>query len=155
MNSYSVKQIAAMLNTNPETVRRWIRLGRLPALKDSRKEGNVVSESALNEFLSKSPKYALSANMLVSEIPTSAVVLGELFVRQLLNGERNHNEQISSETLTQLLRTERAKRTADLNIKMKTKMQLEWEIQNEEKRIAELNSLIEIIAGNESKGWLK
>ena len=29
MESYSVKQIAEMLNTQPETVRRWIRNGKL------------------------------------------------------------------------------------------------------------------------------
>ena len=31
MNTYTVKEIADMLKTNPETVRRWIRLGKLEA----------------------------------------------------------------------------------------------------------------------------
>ena len=38
MESYSVKQIAEMLNTQPETVRRWIRTGKLTAHKNSRKK---------------------------------------------------------------------------------------------------------------------
>ena len=37
MDTYSVKEIADMLNTNPETVRRWIRSGKLEAIQESRK----------------------------------------------------------------------------------------------------------------------
>ena len=32
MDTYSVKEIAEMLNKNPETVRRWIRSGKLEAI---------------------------------------------------------------------------------------------------------------------------
>lgn len=35
MDTYSVKEIADMLNTNPETVRRWIRSGNLEAIQES------------------------------------------------------------------------------------------------------------------------
>ena len=51
MKTYSVKQIAKMLNKNPETVRRWIREGKLQAVQVSRKGGNSVSEEALKKFL--------------------------------------------------------------------------------------------------------
>ena len=34
MDTYSVKEIADMLNTNPETVRRWIRSGKLEAIQE-------------------------------------------------------------------------------------------------------------------------
>jgi putative ATPase subunit of terminase (gpP-like) len=37
MDTYSVREIADMLNTNPETVRRWIRPGKLEAIQESRK----------------------------------------------------------------------------------------------------------------------
>lgn len=37
MDTYSVKEIAGMLNTNPVNVRRWIRSGRLEAIQESRK----------------------------------------------------------------------------------------------------------------------
>lgn len=47
MDTYSVKEIADMLNTNPETVRRWIRSGKLEAIQESRKGGNVVTKSML------------------------------------------------------------------------------------------------------------
>ena len=60
MKTYSVKEIANLLDTNPETVRRWIRDGKLQAVEDSRKKGEnkVILESALNAFLNTSPKYA-------------------------------------------------------------------------------------------------
>lgn len=61
MANYSVKQIAEMLDTNPETVRRWIRAGRLESSQASKKEGNVVSEEALKTFLERTPKYAAAA----------------------------------------------------------------------------------------------
>lgn len=61
MANYSVKQIAEMLDTNPETVRRWIRAGRLESSQASKKEGNVVSEDALKTFLERTPKYAAAA----------------------------------------------------------------------------------------------
>ena len=58
MKTYSVKEIAELLNTNPETVRRWIRSGKLGAIQDSRKEGNVVTQAMLDSFLKTTPKYA-------------------------------------------------------------------------------------------------
>ena len=58
MKEYTVKQIAEMLNTNPETVRRWIRSGKLSAKQDSKKSGNVISSDSLQSFLQSAPKYA-------------------------------------------------------------------------------------------------
>lgn len=54
---YSVKEISDMLSVNPETVRRWIRNGRLKASLYSRSSGSVVTENSLNKFLDKNPKY--------------------------------------------------------------------------------------------------
>jgi len=61
MNNFTVKDIADILKTNPETVRRWIRDGKLESIQVTRKDGNVVSEAALKEFLQKTPKYATIA----------------------------------------------------------------------------------------------
>lgn len=58
MNSYSVRQIADMLDTNPETVRRWIREKKLAAVQVSRKTGNIVTDDDLQRFLKVTPKYA-------------------------------------------------------------------------------------------------
>lgn len=57
MKSYTVKQIADMFGTTPETVRRWIRTGKLQAEKTSNKAGNVVLASALDSFVRTCPKY--------------------------------------------------------------------------------------------------
>lgn len=59
MKTYSVKEIAEMMNTNPETVRRWIRSGKLKAVQTSRKEGNQVSPEELEDFLERNPKYTI------------------------------------------------------------------------------------------------
>ena len=57
MKTSSVKQIAEMLNTNPETVRRWIRDEKLKAVQVSRKDGNVITDAELQRFLKATPKY--------------------------------------------------------------------------------------------------
>lgn len=51
-----------MLGTNPETVRRWIRDGKLGAAQSSRKDGNVIDEKDLNSFLLNAPKYMAKAS---------------------------------------------------------------------------------------------
>ena len=58
MRTYTVEQVAKLLNANAETVRRWIRSGKLRANMSSRKGGNVISEDGLNSFLAATPKYA-------------------------------------------------------------------------------------------------
>lgn len=57
MKKYTVKDIAEMLDTSTETVRRWIRSGKLPAEQESRKEGNLVTKEKMEEFLKNNPKY--------------------------------------------------------------------------------------------------
>ena len=56
MNTYRLKQVADMLKTNPETVRRWIESGNLIAQQDLRKGGNVICESVLRGFVKTTPK---------------------------------------------------------------------------------------------------
>lgn len=79
MKAYSVKQLAEMLSTNPETVRRWIRDGKLQAIQISRKDGNQVSEDALKKFLETSPKY-------LSKIGAATVVSPALGIATLAGG---------------------------------------------------------------------
>lgn len=57
MKTYSVKQISEMLETNPETVRRWIRDHELKAVQLSKKTGNVITEEELQKFVKSKPKY--------------------------------------------------------------------------------------------------
>ena len=54
----TVREVAALLEVNNETVRRWIRTGRLHADKDSNKEGNYICYDAFMDFLDDNPKYS-------------------------------------------------------------------------------------------------
>lgn len=82
MKSYTVKEIAETLKTNPETVRRWIRSGKLSSTMTSTKAGNIVTEDALNKFIKETPKYAA---MLAGSVVTSPVALS-LVVGGLIGG---------------------------------------------------------------------
>lgn len=88
MDTYSVKEIADMLNTNPETVRRWIRSGKLEAIQESRKGGNVVTKSMLDAFLKSSPKYAgIATGLLASPVgltTATAAIVGGILAQQLI-----------------------------------------------------------------------
>lgn len=76
MDSYTVKQVSQLLKTNEETVRRWIRSGKLPATLMSKKGGHTISADSLNHFVKQSPKYApiLAASLAASTITMSAVI---------------------------------------------------------------------------------
>lgn len=50
MNKYTVEEVAKKLDRNPETIRRWIRNGKLKATKHSRKKGFTISEDELDTF---------------------------------------------------------------------------------------------------------
>ena len=56
MDTYTVKEVAKMMNTSEETVRRWIRSGKLKANMDSRKKGSVITDAMLREFTRNTPK---------------------------------------------------------------------------------------------------
>lgn len=54
---YTVKDISKMLSISEETVRRWIRSGKLKSNMNSRKDGNFVYKSNFCRFLKQNPKY--------------------------------------------------------------------------------------------------
>ena len=58
MDSYTVKQVSDLLKTNEETVRRWIRSGKLTTTFTSKKGGHIITGEALNLFVKETPKYA-------------------------------------------------------------------------------------------------
>ena len=57
MRNYNVAEIAKLLSVNEETVRRWIRSGDLKSIQVSKKNGNVINEQNLYEFIKTKPKY--------------------------------------------------------------------------------------------------
>lgn len=55
---YTITDISERLNINPETVRRWIRNGKLKAeLSGSKKGGYKISEASYRDFIKNNPKY--------------------------------------------------------------------------------------------------
>lgn len=94
MKTYTVKEIADLLGTNPETVRRWIRDGKLKAVANSKKKGEnkVILEGALNAFLKTSPKYAATLAAPLA-LGAGAAALGVLGVTNAVLAVRKAKEQ--------------------------------------------------------------
>ena len=104
MKTYNVAEIAKLLNVNKETVRRWIRSGQLKSTQKSKKDGNVVDEVDLFEFVQTKPKYR---NMVcVPELQISNTYISEelnyllndlIYERDKLNDEINKIQKIIKE----------------------------------------------------------
>ena len=104
MKTYSVVEIAKLLNVNKETVRRWIRSGQLKSTKKSKRDGNVIDELDLFEFVQTKPKYR---NMVgVPEVQISNTHISEelnyllndlIYERDKLNDEINKIQKIIKE----------------------------------------------------------
>lgn len=158
MKTYSVNKIADMLKTNPETVRRWIRSGKLKATQTSRKGGNEVTEGSLQEFLKSAPKYAKIAGIAVagSFLPPGLgfsltlpmimnIISNEILVNNLqislLDIEKSIEECVKDSTKTIAKKKEEIKN-------------IQQEISYEENKIVELKKYLEEIQSlnDEQKG---
>ena len=53
---YNVKYVSKLFDVSEETVRRWIRDGKLEASIDSKKKGYTISKDNVNEFAENNPK---------------------------------------------------------------------------------------------------
>ena len=104
MKTYNVAEIAKLLNVNKETVRRWIRSGQLKSTQKSKRDGNVIDELDLFEFVQTKPKYR---NMVgVPELQISNTYISEelncllndlIYGRDKLNDEINKIQKIIKE----------------------------------------------------------
>lgn len=148
MKTFNVKEIAEMLNMNPETVRRWIRSGKLEAIQDSRKEGNIVTEQMLNAFLKSSPKYAgiLTASAALTPIvglgAMTVSLLGGLLAQQYVKSENEKNAKVSTVEVKKLIDSDIKKRTQAIRRKEEAIRQLQNEIESEQVGIEEAKRLI-------------
>lgn len=146
MKTYTVKQIAEMLNTNPETVRRWIRDKKLNAEQSSRKDGNIITEEELQRFLKATPKYALRAGagaaaaMLVPGIGIPLAIAAWLSSNAL--SQEKDDLQIIPEDMKQFLRQSIHEHEANINRKQETIQQLQAEIDQEQAEIDKLTKLL-------------
>lgn len=150
VKTYSVKEIAEMLNTNPETVRRWIRDKKLDATIESKKGGHIVYEAALHEFLKSSPKYAAAAKAsLVGAAVLPTVMVGGLIAQKLIDVEQLKKARISNGDVINFLRGEIQKYTDAIKTKEETIHQLQKQIETDQSQIAEFQKLIESLAVEE------
>lgn len=149
MTTYNVKQIAEMLNTNPETVRRWIRSGKLKAVQDSRKTGNVVTEQMLEAFIKSTPKYAGTivgtsalGGAYVGLVASAAALIGGIFVQKNAENKRIANAKVKPEEIKKLLRENIKAREKTIMQKEQAIKQLENEIQAEKNNVLASKNLI-------------
>ena len=154
METYSVKQIADMLNTKPETVRRWIRSGKLKAEQSSRKDGNVITEGNLNKFLMSSPKYAgLIAGAAIAApiaaIPLAGGIVATYLAMCKMEQDRE-NPSFSKNDVKKYLKEEIARRDASMRQKLKTIKQMQQEITNDQQQISECKFVLSQLEEKES-----
>ncbi|WP_295092651.1 helix-turn-helix domain-containing protein [Ruminococcus sp.] len=152
MNTYTVKEIADIFKTNPETVRRWIRLGKLKADKTSRKGGNVISEQSLNNFLKTTPKYAgiaastiglLGISGLITGVPIlTATLLGTMIVQKNNTLESLKNAHIPVSEMLKFINTSIKSSKKTISAKREEISKLDLEIKTEEQHIRELTELM-------------
>lgn len=147
MKTYSVKEIAEMLNTNPETVRRWIRDKKLDATIESKKGGHKVSESALRAFLKTSPKYAAAAkaSLAGAAVMSTAIVSG-LIAQQVFDSEQIKKARVSSNELINFLHGKIQECTKAITAKEDAIHQLQKQIEDDQLQIAEFQKIIDSLS---------
>lgn len=139
LKTYSVKEIADMLNTNPETVRRWIRDKKLDATIESKKGGHIIYESALHSFLKSSPKYASIASTAL----LSSVMVGGLIAQKIIDIEQLKKARISDEDIIKFLKSEIDVRKASIKVKAENIEQIKLQIQSERNQIDVFQKMID------------
>lgn len=148
MEVYTVKQVADMLQINPETIRRWIRQKKLIAIQDSRKDGNVITQDSLNNFLRSMPKYAGVVGGIAGlgvASPLGLPLLASSLVGAIVskNTDNIDNSLVFSEDLERYLNTELELHEKNIKIKEKNIEQIKIEIEAKKMKIDELKKLIE------------
>lgn len=82
MNYFTVKEIAELLSVSEETVRRWIREGKLDAERGAGRQGSKVDEKALKDFLEKNKMFltgvAATTLGIASVVPVVGNAIGSI-----------------------------------------------------------------------------
>ena len=148
MENYSVKDIADLLKTNPETVRRWIRSGKLKATRGaSRKEGSSISTNDLLKFLQENARYAGIVASAAST-PIGAMSAALLGAAGGIAALKSRNEQaIENSTATQYqicayLNDEIQRLSESIEQKETIASQLKAEIERDKAKIDEMRGAI-------------
>lgn len=160
MKNYSVKEIADLLGTNPETVRRWIREKKLTASQDSRKTGNTVSEVELQKFLKANSKYAGIAAGSIAMSPLAGIggatvalggIVGSLIIEQVMKEKVITEAKLEPDEVLRLIQDEIKKKQASIKRKKLSIAEIEKEIADEEKQVESLRATQKAITGRIGK----
>jgi len=147
MASYTVKQIADILGTNPETVRRWIRDNKLKAVQASRKSGNVVAESELERFIHSTPKYLskLTKDASVPSLVGIGLLMGGALTYAMINllKEKLGDDSKEAAAFENSLHQNINKLDEAIRQKQTLIQQTQAEIEDMRKQIEQFNSLLE------------
>ncbi len=154
MKTYSVKEIADMLNTNPETVRRWIRAGKLKADQTSRKDGNMVREDDLYKYLRSTSKYSVTAAGLVGKNPFLALttvmgmsILGVFLTSLAAKSPKDKRDiRILSDDVKQTLKKYIIDSEETIERKKAAIAELQAEIDKEQQQIKDCETALEHLA---------
>ena len=164
MKTYSVKDIAVMLQTNPETVRRWIRAGKLKADRTSRKDGNIIREDELYKYLRSTSKYAAIAVGLVATNPllplttaAGAGLLGAVITSLAVRTSKDEPDiRVLSDDVERTLKKNITESEATIKRKKAAIAELQAEIDKEQQQIKEykmtLSHLTEAISAVKERG---
>lgn len=148
---YTVNEVASILQTNPETVRKWIKERKLAAIQgNSKKEGMRINESALESFLSKYPKYTTQAYITATlailtggiSIPASIIFNAQKRARENFQNDLIGNSRIKSSDIIRLLEAEITQEEEAIAEKIKSLESLEKEIHDKNERIAHIKEMI-------------
>ena len=144
MKTYTVKEIADTLKTNPETVRRWIRSGKLISTMTSTKSGNVITEESFNNFIKATPKYASSLTGSVVNSPVAlSLVIGGLIgglIGALTSGSKKQLEKEDIRRSIERQITDCEKRIAENRKKLDL---IKAKIDEDEKSVHQFNYALE------------
>lgn len=94
MKTYTVMEIAGLLNVNNETVRRWIRSGKMRSTRQSYKTGHCVNERDLYEFIETIPKYKIRLKSPNPQIDNSLSIRLRDMLTEMINERDRLNERI-------------------------------------------------------------
>lgn len=158
LKTYTVNEIAERLQTNPETVRRWIRLGKLKSEQTSRKNGNVVSEQAMLEFLKTNSKYAgiwagtaaamgtVGISGFVGAIPFLLLpVIGSIIKQKKLMNELINKSQIPKQEIIKYINDSILDCKKRIALKEEEIQKINQEIEEEQKQIQQYMNILEDI----------
>jgi excisionase family DNA binding protein len=168
VKTYTVKEIAEMLGTNPETVRRWIRSGKLKAEKSSRKDGNVVQEEDLYKYLRTTSRYAgiaagmASTNSLLALSSVIATAGAGVIAALVSSGLKKKNEdvEIFYDDVKKTLENNISESQRSIESKKSAIAELQAEIKREQQKIEDCHLALEHFSDainttehNKKKGW--